>query len=349
MRANVLGGAALFAALSLNVSAAVPAGQDPVVSALTYLDAARAGTRLVAVGDRGNILVSDDEGQSWRRSSSPAGVLLTAVCFADARNGWAVGHDAVVLGTNDGGDSWTLQYSDPLGGGDGAVEEEEFDYDDIDYDSYDDYGDDSAAVPVDTSGAPFLGVLCESADRAVAVGGYGYVIETTDGGVSWQKRNADIPNPDGWHLYDIERLPGTSTLLVAGEKGTLLRSRDNGVSWQKLTSPYAGTFFGITVADELVLIHGMQGKLFSSRDGGTSWRQVKTGVTRAINDGIVLSDGSIVLAGQSGVVLVSHDNGNSVALQYLKDRETVSSLLPLTGGDLLMVGERGINVIGGIR
>lgn len=350
MRAIVIGGAALLAALSVPVGAATSEGKSPVVSALTYLDAARAGTRLVAVGDRGNILLSDDEGQNWSSANSPVGVLLTSVCFADAKHGWAVGHDAVVLGTSDGGQNWSLQYSDPFGGTEDDIAQDDADnYDDIDYDNYDDYGDEDSVQAVDTSGAPLLDVMCESADRAVAVGGYGYFIETTDAGATWNKRNADMPNADGWHLYDIERVADTSTLFVAGEKGTLLRSRDNGVSWQKLVSPYGGTFFGITVAGDVVLIHGMQGKIFASRDGGNKWREVKSGVTRAINDGVVLSDGTIILVGQSGAVLVSHDNGNSVALQYLKDRETVSSLLPLTGGDLLMVGERGINVINGIR
>ncbi|MDF1781099.1 MAG: YCF48-related protein [Alcanivoracaceae bacterium] len=330
------------------IGAAPASSESPVVSALTYLDVARAGTRVVAVGDRGNILFSEDEGQTWVSAQSPTDALLTSVCFADAKHGWAVGHDAVVLGTADGGETWAVQYSDALGGGaaDASADDED-DYDNYDdYDSYDSY--DQPEV-VDTSGAPFLDVICESADRAMAVGGYGYVVETQDGGTSWQKRNADIPNPDGWHLYAIQRIPNTSTLLIAGEKGTLLRSRDNGVSWQKLKSPYGGTFFGMTVTNNLVLVHGMQGKVFSSRDAGTTWREIKTGVTRAVNDGVVLQDGTIILIGQSGAVLVSHDNGNSVALQYLRNRETVSGVLSLTDGGLLVAGDHGLNVINGIR
>lgn len=325
----------------------------PLANALNYLDVTRAGVRVVAVGDRGNILFSDDEGETWQAAQTPTDALLTAVCFADARHGWAVGHDAIVLATEDGGQTWTQQYSDPLGGA--ADEEEDYaeeeSYDDYDnYDDYDSYEDfDETAAAVDTSGAPFLDVHCESSERVIAVGGYGYVIETQDGGTSWQKRNADMQNPDGWHLYTIRRIPDTSTLLVAGEKGTLLRSRDNGVSWQKLQSPYGGTFFGMTVTDNLVLVHGMQGKVFASRDAGNTWREIRTGVTRAINDGVVLSDGTIILAGQSGAVLVSHDNGNSVALQYLRDRTTVSSFLPLTDDGLLIAGENGIHIVHGIR
>ena len=347
MRFNLAWAVLALAVASPNLTAATVGNDAPLVSSLTYLDAARAGTRLVVVGDRGNILYSDDEGQGWSKAKTPTNVLLTAVCFADARHGWAVGHDAVVLGTDDGGATWTQQYSDPLGGADKAAADAPADDQYADDASYDDNYDEMPAV--DTSGAPFLDVICESADRAIAVGGYGYTVETVDGGTSWQKRTADMPNPDGWHLYAIAQVPETSTLLVAGEKGTLLRSRDNGVSWKKLDSPYAGTFFGLTVTPDLVLAYGMQGKLFASRDAGSSWRQIKTGVTRAINDGVVLGDGTIILAGQSGAVLVSHDNGNSVALQYLKNRETVSALLPLTDDSLLTVGDHGINIVNGIR
>lgn len=338
-----IAGAVTFAFCASAHAEAVKVG-SPLVSALTYLDVVNAGQRIVAVGDRGSIVYSDDDGVNWMPAKSPTEVLLTSVCFADSYNGWAVGHDATVLGTTDGGETWTVQYSDVLGGADDSAEE---DFSEEDYD-YDDYSD-SVAEPVDTSGAPFLDVMCDSKERAIAVGGYGYVVETQDGGESWLKRNTAIPNPDGWHLYAIDRIPNTSTLIAAGEKGTLLRSRDNGVSWQKLKSPYGGTFFGITSSFHVTLIHGMQGKVFASRDGGSTWSLVKTGVTRAVNAGVVLKDGTIVLAGASGSILVSHDKGNSVALQYLPRRESVSGLLPIGPDRLVMVGDYGINIVNDIR
>src|SRR5690606_13540205 len=101
----------------------VPA-TDPLLRGSIYVDLARAGDRVVAVGDRGHIIYSDDEGQHWRQAETPTSVLLTAVCFADAEHGWAVGHDAVVLGTRDGGATWVLQYSDALDDGAEALDDE---------------------------------------------------------------------------------------------------------------------------------------------------------------------------------------------------------------------------------
>lgn len=337
-------------------AAEVIAPNAPLLTANLYLDVARAGTRVVAVGDRGSIIYTDDEGAHWRKAESPTGVLLTAVCFSDSRNGWAVGHDAVVVGTRDGGSTWQIQYSDVLGAADegeeALAEEEDFsdeEYSDDYYDEdYDDFGEEELAA--DTSGAPLLDIACINKDRAVAVGGYGYLLETTNGGDSWTKVVDRMDNQNGWHLNAIAHVPGSSTLIAAGEKGLLFRSRDNGLSWKSLQSPYDGSFFGITaMKDGSVAAYGLQGNLWISRDQGDSWRQVQTGVTRGINDATQLDDGTLVLVGGAGVVLVSRDGGNSVALQYLQDRESVSAVLPLTGGELVMVGDAGIRVKNDIR
>ena len=70
------------------------------------IDIARAGERLVAVGERGHVLYSDDSGQRWIQAPVPVSVMLTAVWFLDAQHGWAVGHDGMIIATDDGGASW---------------------------------------------------------------------------------------------------------------------------------------------------------------------------------------------------------------------------------------------------
>ena len=70
---------------------------------------ARAGERLVAVGERGRIILSDDNGVTWRQVHSPTSVTLTHVTFATPVDGWAVGGMGIVLHSADGGLSWTKQ------------------------------------------------------------------------------------------------------------------------------------------------------------------------------------------------------------------------------------------------
>src|SRR5579871_248389 len=77
------------------------------------LGATLAGKRIVAVGELGVILLSDDNGAHFRQAHSvPANATLTSVTFTDARHGWAAGHWGVVLRTDDGGENWRLQRSD---------------------------------------------------------------------------------------------------------------------------------------------------------------------------------------------------------------------------------------------
>src|SRR6185436_12960364 len=119
---------------------------------LLLTDAVRIGNRVVAVGDRGYIVYSDSNGESWSRAKAPAAPLLTAVRFADAKNGWAVGHDSVILATADGGETWTQQFSAP------------------------------------SEQRPLLDILFLSPTNGLAVGAYGAFYETTDGGKSWTAR-----------------------------------------------------------------------------------------------------------------------------------------------------------------
>ena len=53
------------------------------------LAAAAAGQRLVAVGERGVVALSDDRGATWRQAACPVSVSLTMVRFADERRGVA--------------------------------------------------------------------------------------------------------------------------------------------------------------------------------------------------------------------------------------------------------------------
>ena len=70
---------------------------------------ARAGERVIAVGQRGHILFSDDSGQHWQQAAVPASADLTAVSFPTTTQGWAVGNDGVVLHSNDAGATWRKQ------------------------------------------------------------------------------------------------------------------------------------------------------------------------------------------------------------------------------------------------
>ena len=86
-----------------------PAMMSPLASKRLLVSMTRFGDRLVAVGPRGHIVVSTDEGKTWSQAKVPVSSDLTAVYFPSATHGWAVGHDGVVLASTDGGTSWIKQ------------------------------------------------------------------------------------------------------------------------------------------------------------------------------------------------------------------------------------------------
>src|SRR5258706_1771055 len=93
---------------SMSVFAAAPVGdalQRPALSVsqpqrAVLLAAAPAGARVVAVGERGVIALSDDGGATWRQAACSVTVTLTMVRFADDRHGVVVGHGGTVLTTS---------------------------------------------------------------------------------------------------------------------------------------------------------------------------------------------------------------------------------------------------------
>ena len=70
------------------------------------LGVANAGSRVVAVGERGMAIYSDDGGSSWNQASVPVSVTLTVVRFLNDHRGFAAGHNGVLLGTTDAGANW---------------------------------------------------------------------------------------------------------------------------------------------------------------------------------------------------------------------------------------------------
>ncbi len=293
----------------LLVAFARPLAAEPAAKAL-LLDADRAGERIIAVGARGHIIVSEDEALSWRRVASPVATMLTAIHMHDDMIGWAVGHDAVILRTLDGGDTWTRVHHAP----DDAV--------------------------------PLLDVWFADSLHGFAVGAYGTFLETGDGGDTWTARWI---SEDDYHL-NVLVPAGGDRLLIGAEAGVAYRSDDGGKTWQALAPPYTGSWFGaLALSEEILLLAGLRGHLFRSHDGGVTWTDVPTGTTATLGHLQRFPDGTIVIAGLGGVLLASHDDGHTVVrIGSLPERPGIASLVALGDGTVLLVGEFGARRMTGI-
>lgn len=324
----------------VQAEAPLPAIASAKAQKALLIDVAAAGTRLVAVGERGHIVLSDDKGETWRQAAVPVRSLLTAVYFVDDRNGWAVGHESTVLATVDAGATWTLQnYKEfepagepseaELAAEDAALDEEYVE-------------EDNARVVGSREGVPLLDVWFADSARGIAVGAYGLMLRTVDGGKSWRDVSETVANREGWHFNAIAGAPGpSSVVIIAGEKGTLYRSVDSGATFAPASSPYGGSFFGATsTRNGSFYVYGLQGSLFRSGDGGGNWTRIETGISSGLNDGCELADGRVLIAGNAGVLLSVGGADSVFAVERRSDRQSVLSCAP-AGKGVAIVGEGG--------
>ncbi|MDT4843050.1 Ycf48-like protein [compost metagenome] len=304
------------------------------------LDVALAGQRLVAVGERGFILLSDDNGQSWRQASSPVSVTLTRVVFPSAEQGWAVGHAGVVLHSQDGGLSWIKQLD-----GEQAARLELEAAQQVHRAQPSEQSQlqlDSAQMLLEEGpDKPFLAVHFFNDQHGLILGAYGLAFATQDGGKNWRSVRDRIDNPASLHLYDILDLAGT--LFIAGEQGLLLRSTDGGKHFTALESPANGTLFGLLATDARgLLAFGLRGKTYLSEDQGDSWRTVANSLPVTLTAGARLADGSLMLVDESGRTLLSLDNGRSFVASTLAEPTYLSGLTTSADGQVILASANGL-------
>lgn len=279
---------------------------DPATDLATrtlLLDAQAFGHTVVAVGAGGHILRSTDGGGTWQLARVPTNATLTGVYFPDEKHGWAVGHDAVILHSEDGGLTWTKQYQGP----------------DLQ--------------------VSFLDVCFLDAQTGFVAGAYGQFLATGDGGRTWTQRS--IITED--YFLNRLSLGPDGTLFLAGEHGTLLRSGDRGATWIPIRTSYDGSFYGILpLGPKTVLAYGLRGSLYRSEDNGDAWQAVPQDQRVLFATGVRLRSGVIVVAGQARSFAVSRDDGRSFAPWSPGLTTAVAELLEAEDGTLLAFGEQGV-------
>lgn len=300
-----------------------------------------AGPRLVAVGEHGVIIYSDDNGASWRQASVPVMVTLTAVAFADPLNGWAVGHYGVILHTGDGGVTWQLQLNGiqanalTMAAAQAAAAD----------------GSTAAGAPYALKRAaafleagpdkPFLCLQVTSANDVTVFGAYRMVMHTTDGGKHWSDWSLQVADNLSHNLYAVTA-PGPVSYLV-GEMGLIFRSTDAGQSYQEIQPPSSATFFGvITLNDNSIFVFGVAGLAFRSNDGGKTLQPIILGTSTNLVAGLHLKSGAIVLAAQDGRLFMSEDNATTFKSLQTVIPMGVSGIAEATDGDLVVAGDHGI-------
>lgn len=368
--------------LSLVVAAmpAMAAQEAPILpkaKTSTMLDVARVGQRMVAVGERGHVLYSDDESASWTQAKVPFRRMLTALVFLNDRKGIAVGHESTILVTEDGGETWAVMLDgmafkrkdnkaaigraeealvesedalaaieaqiDAQGSSDDLdleLEEAEFALEDAEFALEDaQFAADEAPIPT-----PLMDVFFVDEQRGWAVGAFGLILQTQDGGKNWENISDRLGNSEGFHLNAIT---GSSDgkLFAAAEAGVVFRSVDAGATWDLLETGFPGSLFGATYnsAAGSVMVFGMESAIFSSADNGDNWTPRPLPIPAKLNftGAFTTRAGKTVIVGLGGLVLVTTNDGERFGIFPQKDRKSLSGVAETWEGNFVVAGQGG--------
>ncbi len=272
---------------------------------------------------------------TWVAQSVPAGTSnLTAVAFANASHGWAVGDDGTILATTDGGTTWKAQNS-------GTTD----DLTAVAFPNATDgwaVGDDSntgtALILATTDGGTtwspqyadatddLTAVAFPNATDGWAVGddsntGTGLILATTDGGTTWSPQYADATDyptavafanaSDGW-------------AVGSGPTGLILTTTDGGTTWSPQGTTAPGdlsnfTGYSVTCADAThawaVCDDGNWNTILATTDGGDTWNVQSAGADTIADllNSITCADAThawaVGLGQTGGVILTTSDGG----------------------------------------
>jgi photosystem II stability/assembly factor-like uncharacterized protein len=302
------------------------------------LGAAAAGSRLVAVGERGIILLSDDQGGHWRQAKVPVSTNLNAVAFPTPRLGWAVGHAGIVLHTEDGGETWVRQLD--------GIQAAKL--------VLDSSPREDAAAPFRARQArrlveegpdkPFLDLFFPSATEGFVIGAFGLAFHTLDGGKSWTSLTLELPNPQGHHLYSVRG--GGGAIYMAGEQGLALRSDDGGATFVELSPPYRGSYFSVA-ADQAgnVVLAGLRGNVVHSADRGKTWRALEMPVPVSVTATVLTPEGQVLMVNQAGMILVADMAAPKPTPLPFGPLPPPAGLIALGDGRILLTTPRGMRLL----
>jgi photosystem II stability/assembly factor-like uncharacterized protein len=327
------------------------------------LDIAAAGDRLVAVGERGHILYSNDDGASWTQAQVPASTMLTRVFFISAEQGWAVGHDGNILHSRDGGINWELQRDGVSA--QAQINEERAGRAKITVESlYEQVKNtpeearaeleellEEAALALDRArdtldqpiyAPPLMDIWFANAEQGWASGAYGVLLHTSNGGRHWDDWSHKVGNPDELHLNGVVGA-ADGTLYLASEWGTVFRSTSNGATWEPMETGYEGSFFGVETnpTTNSIFAYGLLGTIYRSTDQGENWEPLQSKAGASLFGSIATADGILVFVGQGGTAVRSQDDGENFTTLVQPSRAGIHGIAPMGDGRFMVTGDGG--------
>ena len=257
----------------------------------------------IAVGERGHILLTNNQGKNWIQKQSPTRRTLNSVYLLDQKTIWIVGHQSTVLRSQDSGESWTKikVLNDP-----------------------------------ETS---FLDLLFVDSSRGFIVGSYGKFFSTIDGGNTWiENKQEDDP-----HFYQITSAANGFLWLIgefgtvwkSNNQGKSWKSLD--IEYEGTLFGVVPL-----IKSDSIIVHGLQGNIFRFKNGSI-WEKIDSPTNAILHRGLQLKDGRVVIASGAGELLLGNGEGRLFQVEPLLEKAAVpTDFWQSEDGSLLIATDRGV-------
>ena len=194
------------------------------------------------------------------------------------------------------------------------------------------------------------GVSFPDPSNGWAVGQWGAIINTTDGGETWSNQRSDIRvDQPLFSVYFMSPKEG----WAVGLWSLMLHTADGGATWSPIPlQPAPGAkkadrnlfrIFPDAKGDLFVTCE--QGRVLRSVDSGTTWAYLETGYTGSFWTGASLHDGTLLVGGLRGTIYRSTDGGNTWFAAQSTFKSSVTDIVQLDDQSIVAVALDGVSLV----
>ncbi|RQV15079.1 glycosyl hydrolase [Burkholderia cenocepacia] len=178
-----------------------------------------------------------------------------------------------------------------------------------------------------------------------AVGHWGAILKTTDGGETWEIQR--LATSEDRPLFGVHFIDANHGMAV-GLWSLILVTDDGGKTWTKREATLPNgkksdlNLFGLfSNGNGEIFATAEKGQLLISRDKGNTWESVETGYKGSFWCGVALPNGVLLVGGLRGTLMRSEDNGHTWTRATLDTRNSITALAS-RGSTVLAVGIDGL-------
>ena len=180
-------------------------------------------------------------------------------------------------------------------------------------------------------------VTCTDSLRCVAVGDYGVIIRSSDGGRSWTQQLS----PNQFALRGVVFFDD-STGVVAGFRGSCFRTTDRGDTWQTADLGTEASLPGMSAVGYTIWLSGEDGTILRSTDRGLTWKHLESGVSVML-DAISFADARHGWASSvQRTMLRTTDGGDSWTEQDIDSFLPVTTICARSATECWAAGQHGL-------